>query len=137
MDQLKKIGCWIIGLLMIDGFLLRLFDGPSDNYNRRCIYGITPEFIYWVILVSTGGSAVVAWYVDVRGRQIALKRKIMWSVGLSMLPTVIFTLLFGWVMWSCGDDPRYREARLLEVLDKSAYEMYVVCKAPTPPIISH
>lgn len=137
MGQLKKIGCWIIGLLMIGGFLLRLFDGPSDHYNRHYSYGITPEFIYWVILVSTVCSTVVAWYLNVRRWKIALKRKIMLSVSLSMLPTVIFTLSFGWFMWSCGDDPRYREARVLEVLDKSAYEMYVGGKVPTPPVISH
>ena len=137
MDRLKKIGYWIIGLLIIGGFLLRLFDGPSDTYNRSCIYGITPEFIYWVILVSTVGGTVLAWYGDVRKWRIALKDKIIWSVGLSMVLTAIFALFFSFTMWFCGNDPRYREDKVGEVLDKSVYAMYVGCKVPTTPIISH
>ena len=137
LDTLKKIGYWIIGLLIIGGFFLRLFEGPSDYYNRRCIYGITPEFIYWVILVSTVGGTVLAWYVDVRRWKIALKHKIMWSVGMSMVLTAIFTLFFTYFMWACGDNPRYREDKVGEIPDKSAYEMYVAIKAPTSSIISH
>ena len=137
MDTLKKIGYWIIGLLIIGGFLLRLFEGPSDYYNRRCIYGITPEFIYWLILVSTVGGTILAWYGDVRKWRVSLKDKIIWSVGLSMVLTAIFTLFFTFFMWACGDDPRYRKDKVGQVSDKSAYEMYVAIKVPTPTGISH
>ena len=137
LDSLKKVGYWIIALLIIGGFLLRLFDGPFDSYNRRCIYGITPEFIYWGILVSTVGGTVAAWYGDVRKWRISLKDKIIWSVGLSMVLTAIFTLFFSFTLWFCGDDPRYREDKVGEVLNSSEYEMYVSVKVPTPSIISH
>tara|TARA_B000000565_G_C23720113_1_gene353095 strand:- start:539 stop:865 length:327 start_codon:yes stop_codon:yes gene_type:complete len=30
LDTLKKIGYWVIGLLIVGGFFLRLFEGPSD-----------------------------------------------------------------------------------------------------------
>ena len=87
--------------------------------------------------MSTVGGTVIAWYGDVRKWRISLKDKIIWSVGLSMVLTAIFTLFFSFTLWFCGDDPRYREDKVGEVLNSSAYEMYVSVKVPTPPIISH
>ena len=86
--------------------------------------------------MSTVGGTFLAWYGDVRKWRIALKDKIIWSVGLSMVLTAILALLFSFTMWFCGDDPRYREDKVGEVLDKSVYAMYVGGKMPTPPIIS-
>ena len=90
-----------------------------------------------MILVSTVGATVLAWYVDVRRWKIALKHKIMWSVGMSMVLTAIFTLFFTYFMWAFGDDPRYREDKVGQVSDKSTYEIYVGAQVPTSPIISH
>ena len=41
------------------------------------------------------------------------------------------------MMWACGDDPRYREDKVGEIPDKSAYEMYVGAQVPTQTTISH
>ena len=39
------------------GIILRLIEGSSDSYNYRCYCGITPDFIYWMILVSAIGAS--------------------------------------------------------------------------------
>ena len=133
MDTLKKIGYWTIGLLAIGGFLVRLIEGPSDSYNYRCYYGITPEFIYWMMLASAIGASYAFWYGHIRGWKLDLIFDSRF--GLALVP-VPLTLFFSFMMWLCGDDPRYREDKVGEILDKSAYEMYVGIKVPTPPIIS-
>ena len=134
LDTLKKIGYWTIGLLAIGGFTLRLIEGPSDSYNHRCIYGITPEFIYWMMLASAIGASYAFWYGHLRG----------WKLDLLFDPRINFalvpvplTLFFSFTMWFCGDDPRYREDKVGQVSDKSAYEVYVGVQVPTPQIISH
>ena len=135
MDTLKKIGYWTIGLLAIGGFLVRLIEGPS-GYNPRCTYHywITPEFIYWMMLASAIGASYAFWYGHIRGWKIDLLFDSRF--GLALLP-VPLTLFFSFMMWACGDDPRYREDKVGEIPDKSAYEMYVAIKVPILPIISH
>ena len=133
MDTLKKIGYWTIGLLAIGGFIVRLIEGPSGD-NPRCHYGITPEFIYWMMLVSAIGASYAFWYGHIRGWKLDLLFDSRF--GLALVP-VPLTLFFSFMMWFCGDDPRYREDKAVEVPNKSAYEMYVAIKVPTPPIISH
>ena len=133
MDTLKKIGYWTIGLLAIGGFLVRLIEGPSDYYNRRCIYGITPEFMYWMMLASAIGASYAFWYGHIRGWKIDLLFDSRF--GLALVP-VPLTLFFSFAMWFCGDDPRYREEDLSHVWDKSAYEMHVDPQVPTPKIIT-
>ena len=134
MDTLKKIGYWTIGLLAIGGFLVRLIEGPSDSYNYRCHYGITPEFIYWMMLASAIGASYAFWYGHIRGWKIDLLFDSRF--GLALLP-VPLTLFFAFMMWACGDNPRYREDKVGQASDKSAYEVYVSVRVPTPPIISH
>lgn len=133
LDTLKKIGYWTIGLLAIGGFTLRLIEGPSDSYNYRCYYGITPEFIYWMMLASAIGASYAFWCGHIRGWKLDLLFDSRF--GLALVP-VPLTLFFSFMMWLCGDDPRYREDKVGEILDQSAYEMYVGIKVPTPPIIS-
>ena len=128
MDSLKKIGYWTIGLLAIGGFLVRLIEGPSDSYHYRCYYGILPEFIYWMMLASAIGASYAFWYGHIRGWKVELLFHSRF--GLALLP-VPLTLLFAFMMWACGDNPRYREDKVGEIPDKSAYEMYVAIKAST------
>ena len=134
MDTLKKIGYWTIGLLAIGGFLVRLIEGPSDSYNYRCYYGITPEFIYWMMLASAIGASYAFWYGHIRGWKLDLIFDSRF--GLALVP-VPLTLFFSFAMWFCGDDPRYRKDKAGEVPNKSAYEVYVSVQVPTPKIISH
>ena len=135
MDTLKKIGYWTIGLLAIGGFLVRLIEGPSGS-NPRCSYHywITPEFIYWMMLASAIGASYAFWYGHIRGWKIDLLFDSRF--GLALVP-VPLTLFFSFTMWFCGDNPRYREDKVGEIPDKSAYEMYVTIKVPTPSFVSH
>ena len=134
LDTLKKIGYWIIGLLAIGGIILSLIEGPSDSYNYHCYYGITPDFIYWMILLSAIGASYALWYSYIRDWKVDPFNHPRLDLALVPVP---LTLFFSFMMWACGDSPRYREDKLGEVSDESAYEMYVSVQVPTPPIISH
>lgn len=134
LDTLKKIGYWIIGLLAIGDIILRLIEGSSDSYNYRCYCGITPDFIYWMILVSAIGASYALWYSYIRDWKVDPFNHPRLDLALVPVP---LTLFFGFMMWACGDNPRYREDKVGEVLDKSVYEMYTGAKVPTPPLMSH
>ena len=133
MDTLKKIGYWTIGLLAIGGFIVRLIEGPSGD-NPRCHYWITPDFIYWMILVSAIGASYALWYSYIRDWKVDPFNHPRLDLALVPVP---LTLFFSFMMWACGDSPRYREDKLGEVSDESAYEMYVSVQVPTPKVMSH
>ena len=134
LDTLKKIGYWIIGLLAIGGTILRLIEGPSAGYNYHCYYGITPDFIYWMILLSAIGASYALWYSYIRDWKVDPFNDPRLDLALVPVP---LTLFFSFMMWACGDNPRYREDKVGEVLNSSAYEMYVGGRVPTPATISH
>ena len=134
MDTLKKISYWTIGLLAIGGFILRLIEGPSDSFNYRCHYWITPEFIYWMMLACALGASYALWYSYLRNWKVDLFNHP--RLGLALVP-VPLSVFFSTMMWFCGEDPRYREDKVGEIPDKSAYEMYVTIKVPTPSFVSH
>ena len=116
------------------GIILRLIEGSSDSYNYRCYCGITPDFIYWMILVSAIGASYALWYSYIRDWKVYPFNHPRLDLALVPVP---LTLFFGFMMWACGDNPRYREDKVGEVLDKSVYEMYTGAKVPTPPLMSH
>jgi hypothetical protein len=86
-----------------------------------------------MMLASAIGASYAFWYGHIRGWKLDLLFDSRFGLGLVPVP---LTLFFSFMMWLCGDDPLYREDKVGEILDKSAYEMYVGIKVPTPPIIS-
>ena len=89
MDTLKTIGYWTIGLLAIGGFIVRLIEGPSGD-NPRCHYGITPEFIYCMMLASAIGASYAFWYGHIRGWKVELLFHSRFSLALVPVLLTLF-----------------------------------------------